>query len=477
MSALVPAAVVAAAAYALVPPNLSILLVFLVSGCGIGLSGVKGGRLIGLTLLVCSAGAVLGVGSRAAVAFSQQQVPALPPGQISRLWGVAVGHSERTEDGWQITVRVNEIEMENFKTSANLTVRLSAARTSSPAGSGRNDPPAPGAPLLASIAGLHAGRGGAWYGNAVEVLVGEAPVAGRIRSGIYQTFTDAIERSAGTGGPLLKALLLGSDTDLTMRTEELFRRAGVSHVLALSGMHLAIVAALVVALMLPFFGRRVALISGAIVALAYMLLIGGRPSLVRATIMCEIALLLILFERPLHLLEVVSAAFLVHLVVQPTAIAEVSFQLSYLALLGISVIAPGLIREIRPWLPVPVSAPLAAGVGAQVAGAPVLLSVFGRLYPIGMAASVVIGPMVAIFMTAGIIGVVVSMIPVPALALVSSRILAGLAALIENTVWWFAGSSGVGGEHLAGPAVIATLVCLGWGIAIERRRLLWTGRR
>ncbi len=193
--------------------------------------------------------------------------------------------------------------------------------------------------------------------------------------------------------------------------------------------------------------------------------------------MCEIALLLILLERPLHLVEVISAAFLVHLLVQPTAVAEVSFQLSYLALLGISVIAPVLIREVRPWVPVPIAGPMAAGVGAQVAGSPVLLSIFGRIYPIGIVAGAVIGPMVAIFMTAGIIGVVLSTIPVPVLALVSSRLLSALATLIENTAWWFSGAWGVGGEHLAVPAGVAALGLLGWGGIVERRRLLWTGRR
>ncbi|MBU8914234.1 MAG: ComEC/Rec2 family competence protein [Spirochaetales bacterium] len=468
MSALVPAAVAAAAAYALVPANISTVLVFLAAACGIALSGIQRGRLIGITLLVCSAGVILGMGSRAAVASSLQQAPALPPGQISRLWGVAVGHSERTEDGRQIAVRVNEIGVENLRTSADLSVILSYDGP---------EPAAPGSPLQASITGLQAARGGGWYASAVEVFVGEPSIAGRVRSGIYYALAGAIERSAGTGAPLLKALLLGVDTDLTARTEELFRRAGVSHVLALSGMHLAIVAALVVALALPLFGRRVALVSGAVVALAYTLLIGGRPSLVRATIMCEITLLLILFERPLHLVEVVSAAFLVHLLAQPTAIAEVSFQLSYLALLGISVIAPGLIREMRPWLPTPVAAPLSAGVGAQVAGSPVLFGVFGRLYPIGIVAGAVIGPLVAIFMTAGIIGVAVSMIPVPAIALVSSRLLSAMAALIEHAAWWFSGAPGVAGERLAVPAGFAALACLGWGMAVERRRLLWTGRR
>jgi len=468
MSALVPAAVAAAAAYALVPPNLSAVLVFLVAGCGIALSGARSSRLIGITLLVCSTGIITGMGSRAAVAFARQQSPALPPGQVSSLSGVVVGHTERTEDGRQIAVRVNEIGMDNLRTSADLPITLTYDG---------NEPMAPGSPLLASIAGLQAGRGGAWYASASDVLVGDPPVAGRIRSGIYHATGTAIERSAGTGAPLLKALLLGADTDLTARTEELFRRAGVSHVLALSGMHLAIVAALVVALMLPLLGRRVALISGAAVALAYTLLIGGRPSLVRATIMCEIALLLILFERPLHLVEVISAAFLVHILVQPTAIVEVSFQLSYLALLGISVIAPVLIREVRPWVPAPIAGPVAAGVGAQVAGSPVLLGIFGRIYPIGIVAGAVIGPMVAIFMTVGIIGVVVSAIPMPVLALVSSRLLSGLATVIENTAWWFSGASGVGGEHLAVPAGVVALGLLGWGVVVERRRLLWTGRR
>lgn len=475
MSALVPAAAIAAAAYALFPPEVTTFLVLLMAGCGITLSTSRRQRWLGITLLVCSAGAVLGIGGRVAVAFSRQQVPALPAAQISRMWGVVVGHGERTEEGWRIAVRVDEIEMHNLRTSANLPVTLNVRRASI-VPHDESGLLVPGTPVAATISGLHPGRRGMWYASAEELMLGRSPVLGFARSRIYQALVTAIEGSAGAGAPLLKALLLGADDDLAARTDELFRRAGVSHVLALSGMHLAIVAALVVALILPLFGRRAALISGAVVALAYTLLIGGRPSLVRSTIMCEIALLLILFERPLHLVEVVAAAFLVHLLIQPTAASAVSFQLSYLALLGISVIAPGLIREFRPWLPVQITAPLAAGVGAQIAGSPVLFGIFGRIYPIGIVAGAVIGPMVAVFMTAGIIGVAVSTIPVPALAQVSSWLLSALATVIENTAWWFAGAPGVGAESHSGPAAVAALVCLGWGMAIERRRLLWTGR-
>ena len=194
-----PAAVIAAAAYALIPPNLSTILVFLVAGCGIALSSVQRGRLIGITLLVCSAGVVLGMGSRAAVASSQQQAPALPAAQIGRLWGVVVGHSERTEDGWQIAVRVNEIGMNNVRTSADLSVTLSARRASLPANA---TVPAPGSPLQASIAGLHAGRGGTWYASAVEVFVGEPPTAGRVRSGIYRALNEII-RAADISPPVI----------------------------------------------------------------------------------------------------------------------------------------------------------------------------------------------------------------------------------------------------------------------------------
>ena len=488
MSALVPAAVVAAAVYALIPPAITTIIVLIAAGLGISGSALGRVRSLAFTLLVCSVGAVLGLGSRAAVGYSQQQSPALPSDQISRLSGFVSGNSQRTEDGWQIDMRVTEITMENLRTSADLDVTLSIYDTArvmngEDGGSGgatnlkTGEEIPPGASIEAEVAGLFPGRAGVWYASAVHMTVGEPPLSGLIRARAYRSLARGIERSAGSGAPLLKALLLGERTDLTVRTEELFRRAGVSHVLALSGMHLAIVAALVVALVLPLFGRRVALIAGAVVALAYTLFIGARPSLVRATVMCEIMLILMLFERPLHLVEVVAAAFLVHLLLQPAAISEVSFQLSYLALLGISVIAPGLMREMRPWIPTAIVAPLAAGVGAQVAGAPVLFRTFGRIYPIGVVAGAVLGPLVALFMTAGIIGIAVSMIPVPSLAGVSSRILSAMASIIESIAWWFAGAPAVLGESLAAPAVALSVVCLGGGIVVERRRLLWTGRR
>jgi uncharacterized protein DUF4131 len=118
VSALVPAAVVAAAAYALVPPSVTLIVILLAAGAGISGSAVRSTRPFAIALLVCSSCAWLGLGSRAAAGALAQQVPALPPNHVNRLSGVISGNSERTADGAQVHLRVTEIAVENLTTSS-----------------------------------------------------------------------------------------------------------------------------------------------------------------------------------------------------------------------------------------------------------------------------------------------------------------------------------------------------------------------
>ena len=156
--------------------------------------------------------------------------------------------------------------------------------------------------------------------------------------------------SEGTA-PLLTALLTGDRSGLAPETVSAFRESGASHILALSGLHLGIIYVL--------FDRltRVAgqtplaryLRFGAIVLSAgfFTLMTGASPSLVRAFLFILINEILRLTGRPRKASRVLCLALLVQLVLDPSAIRSVGFQLSYLAMAGIFLLYP----LLEAWYP------------------------------------------------------------------------------------------------------------------------------
>ena len=165
-----------------------------------------------------------------------------------------------------------------------------------------------------------------------------------------RTVQDLLEslpfRDARTA-PLLEALLTGERRLLPRTLTQSFRASGASHILALSGLHLGIVYGILSVLLVPIsreVGLRPFKSFLACAACAwYALATGGSPSVVRALLFVVLRETASLFPgRRLGLVEVWFEALFFQLVLQPSAICSVGFQLSYLAVLGIALIYPRL---------------------------------------------------------------------------------------------------------------------------------------
>ena len=156
--------------------------------------------------------------------------------------------------------------------------------------------------------------------------------------------------SEGTA-PLLQALLTGDRSGLSPETLSAFRQSGASHILALSGLHLGILY-LFIDKALSIFGqypsvRVLRLVILVPAALFFTLMTGAAPSLVRAFLFILINEILRLSGRPRKASRVLCLALLVQLVLDPSVIRSLGFQLSYLAMAGIFFIYPTLER----WYP------------------------------------------------------------------------------------------------------------------------------
>ncbi len=145
-----------------------------------------------------------------------------------------------------------------------------------------------------------------------------------------------IVNSNEESGGLLCALLLGERSYLSSETKHDFARVGLSHILALSGMHLAIISFAIEAL-LSRLGimkkpRKIILI---IFTLLYMSLTGFPTSVMRAGIMLIITSLLFLLSHRADSITTLFIAIVVILIAQPYAVFDIALWLSAAATLGI----------------------------------------------------------------------------------------------------------------------------------------------
>ena len=157
---------------------------------------------------------------------------------------------------------------------------------------------------------------------------------------------DSIGFERSETNAVIKALLIGDRADIPPYITEAFRESGASHILALSGFHLGIVYGIVTGC-LSVLGnspavRRVRSFLTILLCGFYTLATGAGASIVRAFIFILLGETARLTGRYRSTASVLMAALLIHLVIDPQAIREVGFQLSYAAMAGIAFIYPWL---------------------------------------------------------------------------------------------------------------------------------------
>ena len=149
--------------------------------------------------------------------------------------------------------------------------------------------------------------------------------------------------SEGTA-PLLKALLTGDRSDLPKDTVRVFRESGGAHLLALSGLHIGILYLILSRLLWPLGNSpRARCVRYALIVLSaglFTLMTGASPSIVRAFLFIFLNETARLACRPRDPVRVLCTALLIQLVITPSAITSVGFQLSYLAMAGIFLLFP-----------------------------------------------------------------------------------------------------------------------------------------
>lgn len=214
-------------------------------------------------------------------------------------------------------------------------------------------------------------------------------------------------------GGLASALLLGVRDDLAADLSDGFRNSGCSHVLALSGMHLAVLSGALAFLLKRPLGVRLSSLVGAVFIVFYVFAAGSQPSLVRAAIMYLIGTFALWGLLKKSALSLLCMAFVIQLVTMSDTGLSYSFILSYLSLAGILTLGESIRGLLRGRMPDVLSASLSASLGAFIVTSPAIALFFGPLRPIGILAGLVIAPFSSLFMILALAALAASFLPFP----------------------------------------------------------------
>jgi competence protein ComEC len=214
-----------------------------------------------------------------------------------------------------------------------------------------------------------------------------------------------------TSAALMAGLLLGEKTGLPEEANEAFRRAGVYHILAVSGFNVALLASSVFFVLMTLgIPRRATVVAAGTALIGFALVVGGQASVLRATVMGLLLLAAMLLDRESQLMNALAIAVVALLAWRPADLGEPGFQLSFAATAGIIYLTPIVTAWLSSWgWPKWLATSAAVSLGAQAAVTPVMLAHFNQLSLIGVAANLIVVPLAAVGTTLGMLALLAAL--------------------------------------------------------------------
>jgi competence protein ComEC len=304
----------------------------------------------------------------------------------------------------------------------------------------------------------------------LPVLVG---IAVLVAIGIVHTrdLRERAEAGLGEGMPareaaLARGFVLGDDDGVDEATKEDFIRAGLSHLLAVSGENVTLLALLAMPVLAAFgIPLRERLVWTIALIAVYVPLAGSGPSIQRAGVMGAAGLLATLAGRRASRLYALGLAAVVTLTIDPGVASNVGWQLSFAAVLGILLLA----SPIREWLLArfgrgnwrrALAEGIAVTVAATLATAPLIAHVFEEVSVTSLAANVLALPAVAPAMWLGMVSAALAQVPGIPLAPLNGLDALLLAYIAQVAAWCGRPSWAVIHVHIGVWAMLTTYAAM-----------------
>jgi competence protein ComEC len=286
---------------------------------------------------------------------------------------------------------------------------------------------------------------------------------------------------------LAQGILLGQRSAIPADLSADMNATGTSHLIAISGQNVSLVAGLVISTLAWLIGRRQAAVVALLTIIGYTALTGASPTVVRAAIMGGLLVTATLVGRPASAATSIALAAALMTGLEPQVAHDVSFQLSFASILGIVYLAPPLhgrgVELAQRWGVDAESGGLAGSVvestavtaGAVLATLPLIALYFGRISVVALAPNLLLVPAFPLIMGAAALTAIAGVAWAP-LGQAAGFVAWGLLTYMIGIARFFAGVpvasaeiDGFGRGHAAG-AYIA-LAAITWLLHGRRRAL------
>ena len=255
---------------------------------------------------------------------------------------------------------------------------------------------------------------------------------------------------------IVAAMALGEKSMLSQDTKSHYSATGVSHVLSLSGLHLGIIFQIIV--LLTGKGRRKPLktFCSLLAIWVYTVLVGMSASVIRSAVMISIYAFACLLRRDSMSVNSLSLAAIIMLLANPLCLYDISFQLSFLAVLSILVYQPMLYKlvsaqwlmEHRTWKWL--WALITVSLSAQIATQPLVTYYFGQIACYSLLANLIAVPLATVILYLAVTTLIAY--PIGILCKAMIYLLAQCASILNNILATIASFPGATLEniHLSG---------------------------
>lgn len=239
-----------------------------------------------------------------------------------------------------------------------------------------------------------------------------------VRQKVLLTYKSVLPpREAG----LISGIVLGVEDGINEGFKNELKRTGMLHVVVASGSNIVLVAGIVFSLIGGLVKKRMAIIFTIICIFFYAFLTGFDPPIVRASIMASFAFTAMLLGRQRIALFSLFISGWIMLMVSPSLLSDIGFQLSFSASLGI-ILFQSIIHFLVHFVPKIAKEDFATTLSAQIGAMPFLLVAFGEVNLLSIFINVILlwtVPIIMIFGLAGaFVGVISPQISAPIILLV-----------------------------------------------------------
>lgn len=304
----------------------------------------------------------------------------------------------------------------------------------------------PGTPAPETRAAI-AGEGGSLEAEGRDCRVADRAPGWQDRAfALGETLRSQLRRALGPeDSALLEGMLLGGSRGIPAERLRLFTRCGLSHLLSVSGSHVALLLGLFAggAAFLPL-PRKMGALLVAFLLVSYGILCGLRASVCRALLLGLGAL----WGR-VHRKRTSSTAFLgLGLLLLPAWhpwwVWDPGFQLSFAAAGGLLLLRRPVEEKLAVWLPLPLARGLSVPLGAQILGLPFLVHHFHMLSLVSLLANVLLVPLLSLCLAFGAAGAMMSAL---GLSFPGRLLLVGAGQLLGISLWGGEWLSNLPGTH------------------------------